>query len=74
MEYPKSVQVHAARGSKVFFCSEREKCIYALTGQPLFETKTGVLQSVLYRIGLRVPNRIPTKTLSLLLIEVTRAL
>ena len=51
-----------------FFCSGRVKCIYALTGEPLFETKTGVL---LYWIGLTVLNRIPTTNLSP---EVTRAL
>ena len=27
----------------IFFLSGREKCIYALTGKSLFETKTGVL-------------------------------
>ena len=45
-----------------YFFSVREKCIDALTGEPLFETRTAVL---LYAIGLAVLNRIPTKTLSL---------
>ena len=32
------------------FFSGREKCIYALTGKPLFETKTGVLGRIHARI------------------------
>ena len=56
------------KGILTYLFSRREKCIYALTGKPLFETKTGV---PLYGIGLAVLRRIPTKTLSL---EVTRAL
>ena len=39
-----------ARGFN-FFCSGREECIYALTGKPLFEIKTG---NPLYGVGLAV--------------------